>query len=414
MGFSGYMYRDVLDPVAEYLFYEKGSSGVMLHDGYANQPVSPSKINPQSIWKYWDKEIELEVNYLLKQLKKAVREFRRMSISLELMNSGDHILWPKMKNAFNWLFFFHFPLMVPQVVIARHLLNRFPISLIFSPDIPDPRIRIYALLSRQLNIPLLEVQFGPSGDDGVEWQFNIADRIATWGINTSNTLLQHGVPKDIITITGSPRHDTMSKVSNSEVLETRTLLGLPSSVVMILCASTYQQKEYDSLSDPELLVSMKKAVFDAADQVDGLILVVKPHPLENQEETKKYIGKLKNIVIVDPKMDIRALIKACDAFIGFGTTATVDSLIANKLTICPSFPGWIWSDIFVESNATLVPRSPSEIVSAFQKVVNGSYREILTQFESARQDYLDGLAFKCDGKASERIGLIAMELVNKN
>jgi len=415
LGFSAYMYRDVLAPVAEYLINEKGRSCLILHDGSENQTITSSTINSQSIWKYRDKEIEAEIKYLQKQIKKAVREFQKMNIYHEIFNDGDYTLWPKLKNAFNWLFLFHFPLMAPQVVIARHLLKRYPISLIFSPDLPDPRVRVYALLSRQLNIPLFEVQFGPNGEEGVEWRFNIADRIATWGKNTYQKLLKHGVNSDIISITGTPRHDYMAKkVSKLEILEMRNLLGIPEGVKMILCASTYQQKEYDSLSDPGLLISMKKAVFEAADQIEGLVLVVKPHPLENVDETKKIIGKFKNIVVVDSKMDIRLLIKTCDAFVGFGTTATVDSLIAKKLTICPSFPGWIWSDIFVESNATIVPRTPGEIVSAFRKVANGSCEEVIVQLEFARQKFLEELAFKCDGSASERIGLMAMELVNKN
>jgi hypothetical protein len=389
----------------------------MLHDGAENQSItpSPSTINSQSIWKYRDKESEVEIKCLQKQIKKAVREFQEMNVYHEMINDGDYKLWPKIKNAFNWLFSFHFPLMAPHVVIARLILKRYPVSLIFSPDLPDPRVRVYALLSRQLNIPLFEVQFGPNGDEGVEWRFNIADRIATWGKNTYQKLLKHGVSSDIISITGTPRHDYMAKkISNLEILEIRKLVGIPESVTMILCASTYQQKEYDSLSDPGLLISMKKAVFEAADQIDGLVLVVKPHPLENVDETKKIIGKFKNIKVVDSKIDIRLLIKTCDAFVGFGTTATVDSLVAKKLTICPSFPGWIWSDIYVESNATIVPRTPAEIVSIFRKVVNGSCDEIFVQLELARHKFLEDLAFKCDGSASERIGLMAIELVNKN
>ncbi len=415
LGFSDYMYRDVLAPVAECLINEKGVSCLILHDGSKNQSTSSSILNSQSIWKHRDKEVEVEIKYLQKQLRKAVREFQEMNIYHEMINDVNYTSLSKIKNVFNWLFSFHFPLMAPQVVIARHLFKRYPVSLIFSPDLPDPRVRVYALLSRQLNIPLFEVQFGPNGDEGVEWRFSIADRIATWGKNTYLKLLKHGVNNDIISITGTPRHDYMAKgISKLEILEIRKLLGIPESVKMILCASTYQQKEYDSLSDPGLLISMKKAVFEAADQIDGLVLVVKPHPLENVGETKKIIGKYRNIVFVDSKMDIRLLIKTCDAFVGFGTTATVDSLIAQKLTICPSFPGWIWNDMFVESNATIVPRTPGEIVSAFRKVANGTSEEVIAQLQFARQKFLEDLAFKCDGNASERIALIAVELANKN
>jgi hypothetical protein len=70
--------------------------------------------------------------------------------------------------------------------------------------------------------------------------------------------------------------------------------------------------------------------------------------------------------------------------------------------------------MFVKSNATIVPRTPLEIVSAFQKVANGSIEEAIVQLEYSRHKFLEDLAFKCDGSASERIGLIAEELVNKN
>lgn len=413
LGFNNYMYRDVLEPVAKYLSSNVEYNYILLNDIVNNEPIinSENSVLSQSIWNNWDYQMEKKSKILKIKVNKAINEFQKMNVYSILLNADNEILWPDLKNAFNWLFKFHYPLMIRQVVFAQTFINNYPISAIVSPDIPDPRNRIYALLSRIHQIPLLEVQFGPSGADGVEWQFFNGDYVATWGIDTFSALIKHGVPKEKICITGSPRHDILINVTNEDEYNVKEKFGISNEVIMVLCASTYQQKEYDALSDPKILVSMKQAVFQAADKFKEICLIVKPHPLEDVEETKKIAKKYKNIKFVDSKEDIRNLIKACDVFISFGSTATVDSLIAAKLTICPSFPGWIWSDIFVNSNATLVPNSSKEVLDCFNNFVNVPIECTKSKLEIPRITYLKKLSNMFDGKASERTGKIILELI---
>ena len=37
-----------------------------------------------------------------------------------------------------------------------------------------------------------------------------------------------------------------------------------------------------------------------------------------------------------------------------------DALILGKPTICPSFPGWPWSEVMTAGDAVVVPRSAVE------------------------------------------------------
>ncbi len=416
MGFSGYMYRDVLRPVAECLAQNKGRESVVLHDELhlRNAPISMHLVRSQSIWGYWNAEVENEARALNRQLLAAIVELRAMEAFPQLIQAEGESLWPQMQNAFNWLFNFHLPLLVPQVAIAHHILKRHHPALIISADVADARARIYSLVGRQLNISSLEIQFGPNGAEGVEWQFLLADHVAAWGETTRQALLEHGVQAQQISITGSPRHDSLVNVDANEVAKTRARLGIPAGHTMVLCASTYQQKEYNSLSAPDLLVSMKKAVFKSAGEVEGVCLVVKPHPLENMQETKQLIGIGRNIVLVDPTDDIRELTKACDVFLGFGSTATVDAIIANKLTICPAFSGWIWSDMFVKSDAVLVPRSEEEVLSSLRSIVDGSIDKVMAAFEPARLSFLQKWAYKVDGLSSGRVAAVAIEMAVEN
>jgi hypothetical protein len=108
------------------------------------------------------------------------------------------------------------------------------------------------------------------------------------------------------------------------------------------------------------------------------------------------------------------LTKICDAFISFGSTATIDALIADKLTICPIFPGWVFSDLFKNCGATLVPESDEEIISIFRMIANGSYHNIKARLEPARQDFLKRCVYRTDGMATARVEALALKLADKS
>jgi hypothetical protein len=316
-----------------------------------------------------------------------------------------------MKHIFTWLFRIYLPLLLSQVAIARHILEQHRPILLISPDVADPRTRLYCLLGRQLGIPSLEIQFGMYGEEGVEWQFFVADRLAAWGEKAREVLIAHGVPAERITMTGSPRHDSLVEMPASDVAWTRARLGVPEGSSIVVFASTYSPSPYDDFVDPKLLVLVKKAVFQAADKATGLCLVVKPHPLENVCETKRLARECRNILFTDPHAEIRELIKACDAFVTLGTTSTVDALIAKKLIIWPALPGLVWwDDNFIKSGATLVARSEEELVRSLQMIVDGSRNRILADLEPSRQRFLRQWVHKADGQASARIEALALQM----
>ena len=153
---------------------------------------------------------------------------------------------------------------------------------------------------------------------------------------------------------------------------------------------------------------MKRSVFEAADKTPGIFLVVKPHPLEDVNETQALAGKNKNILFVSQKSDIRELTRICDAFVSFGSTATADALISGKLVICPVFPGWIWSDLFKNTGATLVPTSTAEVLDIFRLIANGTHEGAKAKLEPARQKFLAQWVHRADGMATERIAAFSV------
>lgn len=416
LGFNAYIYRDVLQPGVTRLARSKDIAAVSLHGELRLHITMPPAQEDrfQSIWQHWDHKVEARLRALRHALRAAVTELHAIEALPQIIRDHDEPIWPKMQEIFDCCFRVYLPRLLPQVVIARHILERHQPALMISPDVADPRTRLYCLLARQLGIPSLEVQFGMCGADSIEWQFSLADRVAVWGEQAHEMMLSHGVSAERITITGSPRYDNMVDVSGTEVARTRARLGVPEGNAMVLFASVYNLKAHGplDLKIVELLSTMPRAIFHAIDQIPGLYLVVKPHPEEDVEETRRLTGARSSITFVDRHDDIRELIRACDVFISLGSTSTVDALIANKPIICPTFPGWIGNEQFVESGATLVPRSPEEVVRCLKLVVDGSRARVLAELEPARQRFLRQWVYQADGRASARIEALARQMVD--
>ena len=412
LGFSPYMYRDVLEPVAAQIEAGPEFSAVVLHDDRA-LPTAASREGGrrfQSIWDHWDNGVQLQAQQLRQTLNATMAELRQMGGLAPIINDQGRPLWHWLKDRFHWLFRVSLPQLLPHLAIAWHILQKHRPALIVSPDVADPRTRLYCLLGRQLGIPSLEMQFGMYGPASVEWQFFTADRLAVWGEKSKQVLMEHGVPAERMELSGSPRYDTLAHVSAEEVSMTRDRLGLPPDQAMVLFASTYSLRSYDGLLNPGALAAIKKAIFQAAHQLPGCCLVVKPHPMENLREITNLARGFENLVFADAQSDIRELIKACDAFVTLGSTATLDALIAGKLVICPAFSGWVLSDVFVHSKAALVPRTPEEVAQCLYMVVNGSRDNILADLEAARQRFLKQWVYGADGQAAARVENLAMEM----
>ena len=411
LGFQPYIYRDTLYPIVSNMASDKEISPVSLYE-YLPLERSCKEIAGnqfQSIWQHWDSDVEDRAAKLKKLLRTAIKELKEMAILPQIIKNQEESLWLRMKDTFDWLFIAYLPYLINHFALARHILQNHCPEVIISPDISDPRNRLYCLLGRLLNIPTLEVQFGAYGQESLEWQFFLADRIAAWGQTSRVTLISHKVPAEKIVLTGSPRHDSMVSVSSSEVAQIRLRLGIADGVLLVLFASTYLSVD-NKIGDPSLIDSAKRSVFQAADQIDGISLVVKPHPNEKTGATKKLASGLRNILFVDKDRDIRELIRACDVFISLGSTSTVDAIIANKLVICPSFPGWVWSDVFIGSGAILVPRSEEELFKCFKIMKDSERQKIIADLEPARQRFLRDWIFKVDGQASDRIKHLLLDM----
>ena len=408
LGFSQYMFRDVLQPVVQRIAETQATVSICLYDSPRSQLASKPH-EWHCIWQHWDADVARQSRMLHKSFQKALANLRAMGALPKVIRDGDQPLWPQTRSLFDWLFLVYFPPLMAHAAVAGHILRRHRPPLVFSADVDDARNRLYCLLARQLGIPSLEVQFGVYGSESVEWQFFIADHLAVWGEQSRDVMLAQNVPLDRLTVTGSPRHDQIVTRAAALRRDARARLNVPADKVIVLFA-----RVYSGFVDKERLAAVERAIIRAVAGCRNMVLVVKPHPGDKPQGNKRLAEGHQNVLFADPGDDIRELIQRCDAFITLGSTSTMDALLARKPVIWPALAELVWwADMFMDSDAVAVVRSEEELVRIMKSVADGSISEIMTGLEPARQRFLEHCVFRTDGRASERIADLALAAVRQ-
>ena len=371
LAFSKHLYRDVLIPISKDQLLQKKDKIIIGQDNINSFDLDQSSffINP---WAVWDKETKINYIRLKKIFSKLKEQFDKSNFIEQSIPFEHNDKKKYFRFMFDDLFDLYIPNILFHVVTAKKFLKTFPPSILISSDVSDPRSRVYSMLCRTSNIPSFDVQFGLLGSESVEWQYLISDYVLVWGEKAKNYMLSHGVPKDKIIITGSPRHDFKYLQSKILIDCKKKELNIPPNKSIFVLASTFNDKHHSRYVNPGILNSMKAAIFNSISRCPNIVLIIKPHPFENINDTKKYIKELPNkIIYVDPKSDIRELMHFSDAFLSFGSTTTIDALIDDKTVISPIFPGWVFGE-YINEISHFQPESESEIYQIF-KSFNGKF-----------------------------------------
>jgi len=412
LAFMPRMYLDVLHPVILNLKKNKKNKIVVLTDqtgSFAQFPIIPGVVY-RDIWSFWNENLDNKSKYFKKIVSKKLD-----NIYFEIQNgSSRRFLFGKhgkaLRLSLKLLFRGYIPVVLEQAIISEHILSKYRPKKIISPDTSDARARLYKLIGKNLNIPSLDIQFGLTGPEGVEWKFFSADKVAVWGKSAKDDLIKHGIKKEKIFITGSPRHDLLKFPNKKILINLREKYNLKNNRKIVLFASTYTDKSHYIFSNSNVLNDMKKAIFETAKTYPNLTFLVKPHPVEDVRESFILGKDCNNLIFVDKEEDISLLIHLSDYFISFGSTATIDALIANKLSICPIFPGWPFSKFFEKSKAVLIPKSKEELLNIFYKISKGISNTQEKNIKTNSKDFIKDLVYKNDGMSSLRVKNLILKL----
>jgi hypothetical protein len=409
--------RDVMQPVVRYLADQKDVQIMSLRDRKWSTVEGTLNSNElrRTIWDFWNDELSMKTSVLNRQLKSIKKNLINSKALEKIIDTSAPGFKKSIQRALNRLFIGEFSTLIRQGVISKFILEKHRPTLVIATDIHDPRTRIYMLQCKHLNIPCLALQHGLTNSAGIEWRFFPADRVAVWGKHFKETLISHGIASDKIVVTGAPRSDSLFNSSDFEAKSIKKELGIPENARIILLASTFILGSYNKFNnDAELLEVMKRAVFDSVDSFENVYLIVKPHPEENQNETKSFASNNPNIIFVDQKQDIRPLTKICDCFVCFGSTTAMDAILLDKLVVCPAFPGWVWSNTCIDTGVVYTPVSPEEILDIFRLVSISNHTVLIDKHKHTREKLVSNWLYRHDGMCAERIGNLALNMCSRH
>lgn len=403
LGFSPYMFRDVLSPVTKAFKAQQSNASMLVLFDHLKLPLTPENYTTQSIWSLHSADVEKRVKQGVQLLEGRLNAVLN-SIERSLNN---HQVSREQKAAISHVLRIYLNSLAPHLLrlgcIAESFLDKHKPEILLSADIADMRCRAWIHAARRQKIPVVNVQFGNAGTEAIEWRFHIFDTVALWGEHAKDVMRSMGVSDSHLKVTGSPRHDSVVLGHSTARENIRRQLGLPTDTKCIVFADSY----VENLDTPDgvALMNTRNAVLSLSLKM-GYRLLVKPHPLENKTIWKALSKKYPKALIVDKQLDIRELIKASDLFLSLGSTSAMDALIADKPSLLLVFKNWIWAKDYEESNAFAIVRNVEELQTIVTDFCDGS---VSLKRTDAAEQFIRRLAHVPDGRASERIAQIIVE-----
>lgn len=236
----------------------------------------------------------------------------------------------------------------------------------------------FTVLQKEATIPPGWLE-GPAREWGQISPF-IADHMMVSSEHHARFWVNAATPAEIIDVTGQPRFDIYARPERWRSLASQGIEVEPRPTVLFL---TYDVNAYLPIIDrtglapwQQLRDESERVLLElAAACAVNVLIKSHPQPAEDQTAHLAVLGRAPGVTIVDPHSDVRYLITAVDAVIGFQTTALLEALSAGRPTIYT----W-WSDATALYAADLIPfheerealevvRSPAALRAAIRAAV---------------------------------------------
>ena len=222
------MFKEVIEPICKYLSLNYQFKNIVLTEKRKlafNFRNSVNEIDIINIWDFWNNETKAfskDISKKLKIIRNNFLESKNIDIFLKKKNVETR---EALKLIFNLFFNYLTVEMIPRFAIAKFMINAHKPKIMLSPDISDSRIRVFNLICKNKMVPTLNIQFGLAGKEAIEWRFAQSDFYSVWGESSKKTLINHGIQKNKIFITGSAKHDLLIKENKKSISLTKQRLN---------------------------------------------------------------------------------------------------------------------------------------------------------------------------------------------
>lgn len=269
-----------------------------------------------------------------------------------------------------------------------------PDILIVGDDRATP-VRSHVLLAKKMGIPVLEIQHGMIIIQATPMDTPLSDKIAAGGDYSKKVYMTFGAKKEQIIVTGWPKLDKYVKWKES-------LTGKHKDGTDILFAT---QPE-----DTKLILDSIDTIGSFIEDSTHFRLIIKPHPTENSKIYNPILKKYKNVILHKSSEDFSSLIASSDILVTLISTVAIEAAVLDKPIICIDTTNK--ESMFASSGIAMEVKNLEELIPAIKDVL---YNEDTRQkLADARAKFVYEHAYKQDGKASERVANLIVEMIEES
>jgi len=230
---------------------------------------------------------------------------------------------------------------------------------------------------------------------------NGADYIAVMGEAMAEFLVQHGLPRRQIMVTGQPRYDYLYALKHGTATPSPLSVPLPYAHKIIVFASQPYVR-YGMCSVAEARQIWHTVINGVKGLGEGHHLVAKLHPAENLEWTRRWLADM-----LPPEWtltrddDVLSLAFHADALVTVISTTALEALYLEKPVILLDACGVKQPIPYVPSGAALEARSATDLTLRLKEALYDA--SVQARLAQARRAFAPKHLDIADGRASERV-----------
>ena len=401
----------VIEPVLKYLSKQGVELLIIIQShGFFNFGLSKREYKHlqdlgtvRSFESYQNNSIYKIVSAERKRLKKAWNEIKDDAEFQKNFLLDNVNVWKAFEDCFWFYYDVQFPRLVKYIETDKRILEiEKPEAIVFKAG-----GQTCATVAERFGIPTILETHGYISPRK-QHHLRAHQYFAVWGPKIKEYMVSiHGVNKEQVTVIGAPNYDALIKLKSKE--ELRKELGLPENTPIVTFATQPFSDEIRREVTYETLRSVK--------ELDDVLLVIKPHPIENPKFYRELLREFDTDILSDkkvmlmPGVNIGKLIKASDLLLTVHSTVALEANVIGTPVLTLNFTEEK-EPFFSQEGGAVGVEDPETLTDMIHKVL---YDEKFKEKMSInRNEFLQKYTFNEDGRATERAANLVMQVMEES
>lgn len=362
------------------------------------------------------------LQYIDRQMKKRLcwikqdlqRRWLALGENIDLKNQLTYLgqpFWEIVEEKLRYFFEHDFIELARITLLSKKILSQEKVDIIISTyDVYGPE-KVMAMVANSKGKPTLSIQHGHQGGR-LYYPYTIlptSKKIAVWGKAVMDWYRTQGLSPEKVSATGEPTFDSLVNkeiVLHPEII--RRHLRVKKGRKIIVFAST-PKSTISALSPFWLRLRLFEELLQAKQQLSDVELIIKLHPRENEDLIDLLIKKsgVKGVKVIK-KFDTYGLLNICDILITYNSSMASEAILLRKPVINLTSVIKINYSPWVEEGAAIAADTVEKLVAAIKDILEDS--EVGDQLEKGRKRFIARYLTGCDGKATQRMINLIMEM----